>query len=106
LEAVAEEKAPWETAYLRIDVGDGHAGVEASYVMAGKAVLFGEADAMRTVCDLGLTLWRELKNAGHPFEVLLMTLQSDGRYEVDFERHNADRWQIRLDKGYDGIPRD
>lgn len=95
----------WEKAYMNFECGDGFHFFSASFARAGRGVLM-ELDPLDPAAELGDELWDELVRQGHPFKVLLLTVSPNGSYEVDFERHNAKRWQIRLDEGYDGIPRD
>ena len=95
----------WQKAYMSFECGDGYHFYSTSFSRDGRGVLM-DPDLATEAGDLGDELWEELVRKGHPFKVMLLTVSADGSYEVDFERRNAKRWQIRLDEGYDGIPRD
>jgi hypothetical protein len=104
----ADEANPdWDHAYLRVASEPGYLGVSASYAVEGKGDVFLPASQFGVTPAAG-KLRDELAAQGKSFRVLLLTIDDQGGYEVDFEHANAERWRLSIDpdKGLDAIPRD
>ena len=94
----------WRKAYLRFSSKDSVSEVKCSYEHGAKVDIINAVknkDFFRSTIRNGQSLLAALgENEG----VFLLTVDSDLKYEIEFEYDNIDRWNITKLDGRTGIP--
>ena len=104
IELVRHIDPTWRRAWLRCQVDVGFAEAKGSYANASTVELIdviGHKAFFHPVSPHARTLLLEL---GHTRGVLLLTVDRDFDYNIDFEYENLSRWRIGKLCGGDGIP--
>ncbi|MET3493637.1 hypothetical protein [Variovorax boronicumulans] len=98
------EKFPgWSRMFFRYYIDELQDSASASFERAGEVTLLSamkEGPFYEGMTELA----RELRESGVSFKVLLLTMNSNFDYRVDYEQTSPDRWRITKLNGATGIP--
>lgn len=105
--AVRTVSPDWTDVFLRFNADDAQCGWKGSYANSTGVHLFDVLhlrNETELIISLGLSLRDALKRDGKGFVVCLVRANSDFQYQIDFEWHDATRWNITKLNGGSGLP--
>lgn len=93
----------WSRAFFRYYIDELQDNASASFERAGEVTILS-AVKEGAFYERMTESARELREGGVSFKVLLLTMNSNLDYRVDYEQFNPDRWKITKLNGATGIP--
>ena len=107
VQEISSSYSGWESAYLRIEATEESIGCRISCKLPHQVELLDvlqHKPFTRTVMEIGAKLREQVPQNGKKFIVLLIVIESNFNYEIQYEYENSNRWAITKLGGGTGIP--
>ena len=108
ISSLQEHVPGWQRAYIRLEASEDHSRVNGSYVTASGIFIFDVLklkELFTQIRSLGLELRDALAKDGEMLCVLLLSVDSEFNFNVDYEWKDQTRWEITKLDGASGLPK-
>jgi hypothetical protein len=107
IQEIQSSYSTWESAYLRIDANEDSIGCRISCKRSTQIELLDvlqHKSFTNAVIEIGSQLRECTPSNGKKFLVLLLVIENNFNYEIQYEYENSNRWAITKLGGGTGVP--